>query len=222
MSSRHLTQLLSNDTVDPHIASHSMSFFLRDCTPFPSLFVESRITYNRDRMDYIEIAPSPTSPLHLKTKEAWFTDNGVCITAEYAIFLPSIKCSFFTLCVIFAHSRKIHVANNFTRQNANNTCTRKIHALQYSINTNGSSNYRRKSKSTIIIIHIMQDTPRRENSSTRHKEKPNRLYELYEQSFYLVARYNYWMFSFFMRHILSSIKYFQIKILRNSLSHSVG
>ena len=70
LSSSHLTQLLSNDTVDPHIASHSMSFYLRDCTPLPSHFVESRITYNPDRMDYIEIAPSPTSPLHLKTKEA--------------------------------------------------------------------------------------------------------------------------------------------------------
>ena len=70
LSSRHLTQLLSNDTVDPHIASHSMSFYLRDCTPLPSHFVESRITYNPDRMDYIEIAPSPTSPLHLKTKGA--------------------------------------------------------------------------------------------------------------------------------------------------------
>merc|ERR1711923_216521 len=66
LSSRHLTQLHSNDTVDPHIASHSMSFYLRDCTPFTSHFVESRITYNRDRMDYIEIIPSPTSPLHLK------------------------------------------------------------------------------------------------------------------------------------------------------------
>ena len=70
LSSRHLTQLPSNDTVDPHIASHSMSFYLRDGTPFPSHFVETRITYNRDRMDFIEIAPSPTSHLHLKTKEA--------------------------------------------------------------------------------------------------------------------------------------------------------
>ena len=26
--------------------------------------------YNRDRIDYIEITSSPTSPLHLKTKEA--------------------------------------------------------------------------------------------------------------------------------------------------------
>ena len=29
------------------------------------------------------------------------------------------------------HSRKIHVAKIFTRQNTNNSCARKIHALQY-------------------------------------------------------------------------------------------
>ena len=37
----------------------------------------------------------------------------------------------YTLCMIFVHSRKIHVAKIFTRQNANNSCARKIHALQY-------------------------------------------------------------------------------------------
>jgi len=64
LSSHHLMQLLSNHTVDPHNASHLMFFYLRDCTPFPSHFIELRITYNRDR----DILRSPPLPHHLFTQ----------------------------------------------------------------------------------------------------------------------------------------------------------
>ena len=76
--------------------------------------------------------------------------------------------------MIFVHSGKIHVAKIFTQQNANNSCARKIHALQFRVTdvaiesitedrkgdvvvfTNGSVKRGSKSRDRLTLVRVME------------------------------------------------------------------